>query len=72
MGATLFSAAVAFALGFALGFRSRARYCHISREQARSFKSRSGRGLINGVVFGSIAAVLAYVVFGPGLATGAG
>lgn len=71
MNTTLILAALAFAVGFAWGFRKPAGYCSMSREQQHGFMNRCGSGLINGIVLAAITAGLAYIVFGSGLTPGA-
>lgn len=65
MTTTIILATVAFVVGFALGFRHPASYCHLSTEQRRGFGNRASSGLINGVVLAAIVGVIAYVAFGP-------
>jgi len=63
MNSTLILAGVAFAVGFAWGFRKPTGYCSMSIEQQHGFGNRFTSGVINGVVLGGIIGLAAYVAF---------
>ncbi|GAB6053504.1 hypothetical protein JCM17960_23240 [Magnetospira thiophila] len=67
MSTTLIIAAVAFAVGFAWGYRRPAGYCHLSSEQRRAFRNRASSGLINGIVLAGVVGLIAYLGFASGL-----
>ena len=63
MTVTLLFAAGAFTAGFAWGFRTPRRYCHLSTDQAKAFGNRFSNGLINGAILGGIVGVVASMAF---------
>ncbi|MES9993522.1 MAG: hypothetical protein ABW098_16350 [Candidatus Thiodiazotropha sp.] len=64
MSTILILTVVAFVVGIIWGYKKPAGYCRMSTVQQQGFSNRLGSGIINGVVLGGIAFVVAKVILG--------